>query len=87
MEHVDAVRASGIEITCVLADSGYGDGVEFREALAARGLHYFVGVSKTTKVVLDASTNGPPSSRRKGAGQAKQAESLEEIAKRAPASA
>lgn len=87
IEHVDAVRASGIEITCVLADSGYGDGVEFREALAERGLHYSVGVSKTTKVVLDSPTSGWPSFRRKGAGKAKQAESLEQIAKRAPSSA
>lgn len=86
IEHVDAVRASGIEITCVLSDSGYGDGVEFREALAARGLHYSVGVSKTTKVVLDVPTSWPRS-RRKRPDKTPQAETLEKIAKRAPASA
>jgi SRSO17 transposase len=87
IEHVDAVRASGIEITCVLADSGYGDGVEFREALAERGLKYSVGVSKTTKVVLDASTGGWQKSSAKRAGKVPHAETLEQIAKRAPASA
>lgn len=56
IEHVDSVLASGFEITCVLADSGYGDGVEFRVAVAERGLGYSVGVSKVTKVVLEPST-------------------------------
>jgi len=72
IEHVDAVRASGIEITCVLADSGYGDAVEFREALTERGLHYSVGVSRTTKVVVDGK---------------QRATTLEKIAKSEPASA
>jgi SRSO17 transposase len=82
IEHVDAVRASGIEVTCVLADSGYGDGVEFREALAARGLSYSVGVSRTTKVLLELPDRGWPRSRDCGRSR-----TLEEIAKKAPARA
>ena len=87
IEHVDVVRASGIEVTCVLADSGYGDGVEFRQALAARGLRYSVGVSKTTKVVLDSPTSGWPTASRRGSAKAEPSESVEEVAKRAPSSA
>jgi SRSO17 transposase len=87
LEHVDAVRACEIEITCVLADSGYGDGVEFREALAERGLSYSVGVSKTTKVVLDPSTSEWSKTRPKRSGKSSRAQTVEQIAKRAPASA
>lgn len=82
VEHVDAVRASGIEITCVLADSGYGDAVEFREALAERGLSYSVGVSRTTRVVLAAPADGSPRSR--WTTQLTKPASLESIAKKAP---
>lgn len=84
IEHVDAVLASGFEITCVLADSGYGDGVDFREAIAARRLSYSVGVSKTTKVILEPSTRR----QRKACGDGAPASAtLEEIANRAPESA
>jgi len=87
IEHVDAVRASGIKITCVLADSGYGDGVEFREGIAERGLSYSVGVSKTTKVVLDPSTRRWSKKRGKLADKDPQPETLDQITERAPAKA
>ena len=47
------VRASGITITAVLSDSGYGDATTFRTALHRLKLPYGVGVSETLTVFLD----------------------------------
>ena len=47
------VRASGITITAVLSDSGYGDVTTFRTALHRLKLPYGVGVSDTLTVFLD----------------------------------
>jgi len=47
------VRASGITITAVLSDSGYGDATTFRTALHRLKLPYGVGVSDTLTVFLD----------------------------------
>jgi SRSO17 transposase len=52
IEQIDVARAAGFDITCVLADAGYGDAHGFREAIANRELHYAVGVAKTTKVFV-----------------------------------
>lgn len=95
IDQVDVARASGVEITCVLADAGYGDAVEFREALADRGLHYAVGVSKTTKVFLgeprfEVPASGPigrPRSRARLAPKSPLPKTLDEIARTAPSSA
>jgi SRSO17 transposase len=95
VEHIDAARRSDIEITCVLADSGYGDAVEFREAIASRGLAYSVGVSKTMKVFvgaprLELPETGPmgrPRTRPQLTAKSAQAVSLDAIAKKTSASA
>jgi SRSO17 transposase len=52
IEQIDAAMAAGFDITCVLADAGYGDAHGFREAIASRGLSYAVGVAKSTKVFV-----------------------------------
>ena len=44
---LDDALAWGVRKHLVLADAGYGDAVEFREALTERGLAYAVGVSGT----------------------------------------
>lgn len=87
IEHLDAVRASDFEITCVLADAGYGDGGEFRQQLAERGLSYSVGVSKVTKVILEPSTRRQRKASSKVSDEPAVAETLEEITDRTPDSA
>ncbi|MBE3134331.1 MAG: IS701 family transposase [Acidobacteria bacterium] len=47
------VRASGMTITAVLSDSGYGDATTFRTALHRLKLPYGVGVSDTLTVFLE----------------------------------
>jgi len=47
------VRASGITITGVLSDSGYGDATTFRTALQRLKLPYGLGVSDTLTVFLE----------------------------------
>lgn len=44
---VDEALSWGLRKQVVLADAGYGDASEFRDALSARGLLYFVGVQGT----------------------------------------
>lgn len=50
LEQVDTAIAAGFEIDAVLADAGYGESTEFREAIATRGLRYSVGIGKNTTV-------------------------------------
>jgi SRSO17 transposase len=40
---IDNALAAGVREHIVLADPGYGDALEFRQALSARGLRYLVG--------------------------------------------
>jgi len=47
---IDRALADGVERLPVLADAGYGDSNEFRDALVARGLKYIVGVTGTAVV-------------------------------------
>lgn len=54
------VRASGITVTAVLSDSGYGDATLFRTALHRLKLPYGVGVSETLTVFLDRPTLDRP---------------------------
>jgi SRSO17 transposase len=94
IEQLDAAVATGFEITCVLADAGYGDSVEFREAIAQRGLKYAVGVGRTMKVFVDkpifrvprSGTMGRPKTQPQLAKGAPQPKTLEEIATKAPTS-
>lgn len=50
VEQIDSAIQSGFGIRCVLADAGYGESTDFRDAIAARGLCYAVGVSKKVTV-------------------------------------
>jgi SRSO17 transposase len=45
LELLDQVRAEGLPGRLVVADAGYGVSGPFRDGLAARGLHYIVGVT------------------------------------------
>lgn len=47
---LDEALEWGVKPHVVLADAGYGDAREFREALHQRGLHYLVGVQGNHKV-------------------------------------
>jgi SRSO17 transposase len=47
---IDRALADGVPKGIVLADSGYGDSSQFREALRMRGLDYAVGIKSLTKV-------------------------------------
>jgi SRSO17 transposase len=94
IDHVDLVRDAGIRIDCVLADAGYGDAIGFRDAIAERGLHYAVGVAKTTKVFVErprfevpvGSSGGRPRSRKQLTKSSPRPATLEEIAANAPKS-
>jgi SRSO17 transposase len=95
IDQLDVALAAGFEITCVLADAGYGDAHGFREAIAKRGLRYAVGVAKATKAfvgkpLLEVPESGPvgrPKSRPKLTSRSPKPMTLDQIAKRAPASA
>jgi SRSO17 transposase len=45
LAQLDAALAAGVRRHVVLADAGYGDSTEFRDALAHRGLRYVVAVN------------------------------------------
>jgi SRSO17 transposase len=45
LAQIDGALAAGIRKHVVLADAGYGDSTDFREALSARGLSYAVAVN------------------------------------------
>lgn len=50
LDLIDRARGNNGPSLPVLADAGYGDAREFRDALAKRGLKYVVGVSSQTSV-------------------------------------
>lgn len=50
LEQIRAAKASGVPLGVVLADAGYGNGIDFRESLSELGLKYCVGVQPTTTV-------------------------------------
>jgi SRSO17 transposase len=54
------VRASGLTLTAVLSDSGYGDATTFRTALHRLKLPYGLGVSETLTVFVDPPALEPP---------------------------
>ncbi len=50
LQEIDRVRRQGVTFKVVVADAGYGNSAEFRQALSARGLTWAVGVPATQKV-------------------------------------
>jgi SRSO17 transposase len=50
LTQLDEALAWGVRHHVVLADAGYGDAREFREAVRQRGLHYLMGVQGTHHV-------------------------------------
>lgn len=94
IEQIDAARAAGIDIECVLADAGYGDAAAFRDAIVGRGLAYAVGVAKNTQVfvgppkfVVQSVTGSRRATGRKLARGSAKPVTLEHIAAKQPASA
>ncbi len=92
---IDVAVQANLGIACVLADAGYGDATEFREAIASRGLPYAVGVSKSTKVFvgqprfrdLPNAGLGRPRTRRQLSARSPQPQTLDQIATKAPVTA
>jgi SRSO17 transposase len=67
LELLDNALAAGVRARVVLADSGYGDTREFRNAIRERGLHYAVGVHHPTRVWRPGTEfSVPPKTARKG---------------------
>ena len=50
LAQIDCVLAVGVKERLVLADAGYGDSTEFRDALTTRGLTYVVAVNGEPRV-------------------------------------
>jgi len=50
LQQLDEALAWGVRRHVVLADAGYGDAREFREAVRNKGLHYLMGVQGSHKV-------------------------------------
>jgi len=57
---IRALQAEGVPPAPVVADAGYGDTTEFREALTAAGLPYAVGVKGETTVWRPGQAPLPP---------------------------
>ena len=57
---IDAALSWGVRKHVVLADAGYGDASEFREALRRRGLRYLVGVQGDHRVWPPGVLPNPP---------------------------
>lgn len=60
LELLDRVRAEGLPGSVVVADAGYGVSGDLRDGLAARQLHYVVGVTSDLVVFPDRPTWVPP---------------------------
>jgi SRSO17 transposase len=60
LSHLDRALAWGLKKRVVLADAGYGDATEFRDALEARGLPYVVGISASVGVWRPGQGPEPP---------------------------
>ncbi len=74
---LDRVLSWGVGPRVVLADSGYGNSADFREALRARDLPYCVQVEPTTKVWTQAPDPGVPL--RRGRGRPRKRVPVEEL--------
>ena len=88
LELLDRVRSEGLPGRLVVADAGYGVSGPFRDGLAARGLHYIVGVTEEMVVFTEApswvepqaATGGRPRERHKLAEGSPRPVSLKELA-------
>src|SRR5215213_5854053 len=60
LDLLDRVRAGGLPGSVVVADAGYGVSRDLRDGLAARELHYVVGVTADLVVFPDRPTWVPP---------------------------
>ena len=69
LAHIRALQAEGVPPAPVLADAGYGDTTEFRDALTAARLPYAVGVKGETTVWRPGQAPLPPKPRRGGRGR------------------
>jgi SRSO17 transposase len=66
---IRTLQAEGVPLAPVVADAGYGDTTEFREALTAAGLAYAVGVKGETTVWRPGQAPLPPKPWRGGRGR------------------
>lgn len=62
LDELDAARRAGVRDHVVLADAGFGDITEFRDALAERCRHYVVGIQGAIKVWAPGTGPRPPES-------------------------
>jgi SRSO17 transposase len=69
LAQIRTLQAEGVPPAPVVADAGYGDTTEFREALTAAGLAYVVGVKGETTVWRPGQTPLPPKPWRGGRGR------------------
>ena len=66
---IDAALAAGVRCHTVLADAGYGNSRDFREALSARKLSYVVGIAGNHLVWPPGANPKVPSKREKSVGR------------------
>jgi SRSO17 transposase len=69
LAQIRALQAEGVPPAPVVADAGYGDTTDFREALRVAGLAYIVGIKGTTTVWPPGQGPLPPKARRGGRGR------------------
>jgi SRSO17 transposase len=69
LAQIRALQAEGVPPAPVVADAGYGDTTDFREALRVAGLSYIVGIKGTTTVWPPGQGPLPPKARRGGRGR------------------
>ena len=89
---IDRVCEAGIDVRCVVADAGYGDGAEFRDGLAERGLFYVVAIKGTSKafdkpprfVTPRQTGEGRPRTRASLAKSSRKPKTVQQIAKAVP---
>jgi SRSO17 transposase len=78
LQTLDRILTWGVGRRVVLADSGYGNSFEFREALCQRRLPYCVQVEPTTKAWTHNPDQGPPP-RTRGPGRPRKRVPIEEL--------
>jgi len=69
LEQIRAAKAAGVPAGVVLADSGYGNSIDFRESLSGLELKYCVGVQPSTTVWTSERAPLPPKIRKSGRGR------------------
>jgi SRSO17 transposase len=60
LEQIRAAKAAGVAVGIVLGDSGYGNGMDFRDGLVELGFKYCVGIRGNTTVWTDGTGPVPP---------------------------